>query len=54
MIGQGSIVDKKKTFGFCFSLGTAMVSWCSRKYTSVALSTVEKPSILQYVWKYVK
>jgi hypothetical protein len=25
----------------CFTLGSAMVSWCSRKQTSVALSTAE-------------
>jgi hypothetical protein len=27
----GSAVDKKNTFGCCFTLGSAMVSWCSRK-----------------------
>jgi hypothetical protein len=27
--------------GCCFTLGSAMVSWCSRKQTSLALSTVE-------------
>jgi hypothetical protein len=37
----GSTVDRKNTFGCCFSLGSAMVSWCSRKQTYVALSTTE-------------
>ena len=35
----GSAVDKKSTFGYCFSLGSAMISWSSRKQNSVALST---------------
>jgi hypothetical protein len=37
----GSVVDKKSTSGCCFTLGSAMVSWCSRKQISVALSTTE-------------
>jgi hypothetical protein len=37
----GSTVDRKSTSGCCFSLGSAMVSWCSRKQTFVALSTAE-------------
>jgi hypothetical protein len=37
----GSAVDQKSTSGCCFTLGFAMVSWCSRKQTFVALSTVE-------------
>jgi hypothetical protein len=37
----GSTVDQKSTSGCCFTLGSAMVSWCSRKQTSVALSTAE-------------
>jgi hypothetical protein len=27
----GSVVDRKGTSGCCFTLGSAMVSWCSRK-----------------------
>ena len=27
----GSLVDRKNTFGYCFSVGSGMVSWCSRK-----------------------
>jgi hypothetical protein len=37
----GSAVDRKTTSGCCFTLGSAMVSWCSRKQTFVALSTAE-------------
>jgi hypothetical protein len=37
----GSAVDRKSTSGCCFTLGSAMVSWCSRKQSSVALSTTE-------------
>jgi hypothetical protein len=36
----GSVVDRKSTSG-CFTLGSAMVSWYSRKKSSVALSTAE-------------
>jgi hypothetical protein len=36
-----SVVDQKSTSGCCFTLGSAMVSWCSKKQTSVALSTAE-------------
>ena len=36
-----SVVDQKNTFGCCFSLGSGMISWLSRKKTSVALSTLE-------------
>jgi hypothetical protein len=37
----GSVTDRKSTSGCCFSLGSAMISWFSRKQTSVALSTTE-------------
>jgi hypothetical protein len=37
----GSAVDQKSTSGCCFSLGSGMISWLSRKQTSVALSTSE-------------
>jgi hypothetical protein len=36
-----TIADWKSTFGCCFSLGSTMISWFSRKQTSVALITVE-------------
>ena len=37
----GIVADRKSTFGCCFSLGSAAVSWFSRKQKSVALSTAE-------------
>jgi hypothetical protein len=37
----GSIVDRKSTSGCCFILGSAMISWQSRKQSSIALSTAE-------------
>ena len=37
----GSSVDRKSTSGYCFSLGSGMTSWCSRKQKSVALSSAE-------------
>ena len=36
-----SVVDRKSTLGYCFSMGSAMISWSSRKQSSVALSTAE-------------
>ena len=37
----GIAVDKKSTFGCCFSLGSTMISWFSRKQTFLALSSLE-------------
>ena len=36
-----SIMDQKSTFECCFSLGSALISWFSRKLTCVALSMAE-------------
>ena len=36
-----SISDRKSTSGGCYSLGSAMISWFSRKQSSVALSIAE-------------
>ena len=36
-----SVVDWKSAFGCCFSMGSTMISWFSRKQTSVALSKTE-------------
>jgi hypothetical protein len=41
----GSAVDRKSTLGSCFTLGSTMVSWCRRKQSSVALSTIEEEYI---------
>jgi hypothetical protein len=38
---MGSVVDRKSTSGYCFSLGSAMISWSSRKQSSIAHSTAE-------------
>jgi hypothetical protein len=37
----GSAADKRSTSGMCFNLGSAMISWGSRKHKSIALSTAE-------------
>ena len=37
----GYSTDRKSTSGCCFSLGSAVISWRSRKQNSVALNTVE-------------
>ena len=37
----GSVSDRKNTSSGCYSLGFAMISWFSRKQSSVALSTAE-------------
>jgi hypothetical protein len=37
----GSTMDWKSTSNYCFTLGSVMVSWCNRKQSSMALSTVE-------------
>jgi hypothetical protein len=37
----GSPVDRKSTSRYCFSLGSAMISWSSRKQGSIAQSTTE-------------
>eukprot|EP00253_Pinus_taeda_P016993 PITA_16993 len=37
----GSVVDQESTSGCCFSMGSASISWMSRKQKSIALSTAE-------------
>ena len=37
----GIAIDTKKTSGLYFSLGSEMISWFSKKQTSVALSTTK-------------
>eukprot|EP00253_Pinus_taeda_P036164 PITA_36164 len=43
----GSVVDCKSTSGCCFSLGSALISWMSRKQKSVALSPVKFEYIVE-------
>jgi hypothetical protein len=38
---EGSVQDQKSTSRLCFSMGSSMVSWSSRKQGWVALSTAE-------------
>jgi hypothetical protein len=40
-IGLGAQWTEKSTSGYCFSLGSAMISWSSRKQGSVAQSTTK-------------
>jgi hypothetical protein len=37
----GSDTDRKRTLGCCFSLWSTVISWLSKKQTSVALSSAE-------------
>ena len=37
----GSSIEHKSTSGYCFNLGSGMISWTSRKQTFVALSSTE-------------
>ena len=37
----GSAINRKSTSGCCFSMGSGMISWFSRKQSCVALSTAE-------------
>ena len=43
---DGSVSDRKSTSGCCFSLGSAMISWQSRKQSSIVLSTAEAEYIV--------
>ena len=38
---EGSSIDRKSTSGCCFSMGSGVISWFSRKQSYVALSTSE-------------
>ncbi|XP_058219284.1 secreted RxLR effector protein 161-like [Rhododendron vialii] len=37
----GSLDDRKSTSGYLFCLGTKLISWCSKKQKTVALSSAE-------------
>ncbi|XP_048228341.1 secreted RxLR effector protein 161-like [Ricinus communis] len=37
----GDVNDRRSTTGFCFTTGSAAISWCSKKQTTVALSSCE-------------
>ena len=38
---EGSVVDRKSTSGGCYCLGSSMISWFSKKQSSVSISIVE-------------
>jgi hypothetical protein len=38
---MSSTMDRKSTFRYCFSLGSAMISWSSRKQDSIAQNTAK-------------
>ncbi|RWR74934.1 Integrase, catalytic core [Cinnamomum micranthum f. kanehirae] len=37
----GDLNDRCSTTGYCFNMGSAAISWCSKKQTTVALSSCE-------------
>ena len=37
----GDINDRRSTTGYCFNTGSAVVSWCSKKQRTIALSSTE-------------
>jgi hypothetical protein len=41
LTGQEAQWNGKSTFGYCFSLGSAMISWSSQKQGFIAQSTTE-------------
>ena len=38
----GSVTDRNITLGCCFSMGSGVISWFSRKQSGMALSTTEE------------
>ena len=38
---EGSAIDRKRTLGCCFSVGSGVISWFSRKQSCVELSIAE-------------
>jgi hypothetical protein len=45
----GSVVDQKSTSRCCFSMGSGMISWLSRKKTSVEFNTSKAEYISESV-----
>ena len=45
---EGSAIDRKSTLGCCFSMGSGVISWFSRKQSCVALSTAEAEYVTAY------
>ena len=44
----GSAIDRKSTSGCCFSMGSGVISWFSRKQSCVALSIVKAKYVAAY------
>ena len=44
----GSAIDRKSTSGCCFSMGSGVISWFSRKKSCVVLSIDERGSLKLY------
>ena len=42
---DGSAIDRKSTLGCCFSVGSSVISWFSRKKSCMVLSTDERGSL---------
>ena len=36
---EGSAIDRKRTLGGCYYLGSTMISWFSKKQFNISLST---------------
>ena len=45
---EGSAIDRKRTLGCCFSMGSGVISWFRKKQSCVALST----AVAEYVATY--
>jgi hypothetical protein len=43
----GNVADRMSTSGCCFSLGSTMISWSSKKQGSIAHSTAEAEYIVE-------
>ena len=37
----GNVIDRRSTSGYCFSIGSAMISWCSKRQQTISLSSTE-------------
>ena len=45
---EGSAIDRKRTSGCCFSMGSGVISWLSRKQSCVAPSTAKGEYVVAY------
>ena len=47
----GSVTNRKSTSGCCFSLGTAVIAWRSRKQTRMVFNTTQGEHVCDRVEK---